>query len=260
MPQQTKLPPWTKQHDDALSGLVGLKIPKKEARKFVEGLQSTDVNEMIRQALAARTRSQRPSPAIPGGPQGAVPIHPQPQPPPSVPPTPSGPTAPGFGERTRLGAARLLGRAFGAQSAPSPQPAPRNAPLFRSPEEQAAAEQQSQRDLESAVQKATSGWRTAMQAQPPQAPIQAAAAQIKEKPRIRMPLVSRRVPPAPIGGGAPGAETAAEEPTKEKAAPLPLISSKEEYQQLAPGTEFIWKSDGHVYEKPKEEAQGKTPA
>jgi hypothetical protein len=231
MPQQTKLPPWTKQHDDALSGLVGLKIPKKEARKFVEVLQSDDVNKMIAQALSARTRSQSPPPAIPGGPRGAVPIHPQSQG--AAPPRPTA----------------------GAPPAPSPAP-----PL---PASRPAAAPIKKRDLFNRVADTLTGWMAPSWvgggplppkpapinlAAPTTTPTTPVAAQTGEKPRIRVPLVGKV------------AETAAEEPTKEKAAPLPLISSKEEYQQLAPGTEFIWKSDGHVYEKPKEEAQGKTPA
>jgi hypothetical protein len=65
-----------------------------------------------------------------------------------------------------------------------------------------------------------------------------------------MRAAGQRIPPAPIGKGAPTEEPEAPAEAKEKAAPLPLIRSAEEYEQLAPGTEFIWRSDGHVYEKP----------
>lgn len=80
------------------------------------------------------------------------------------------------------------------------------------------------------------------------------------KPRIRVRAAGTKIPAAPLGGEGPTTEAtsptkepetptaAAETPTKNRV--LPLIHSVEEYNQLAPGTEFIWRSDGHIYEKP----------
>lgn len=239
---------WTPDHESALSGLTGMGIPKKEARAHLEVLPGADVAELMRQALASRSRGQKPPPAIPGGPRGAVPLNPQPAaaaPPPPAPPAAGAPQPqpPPKGPSMRD---MLLAKA--ATVAPQPSAAPK-------------------RDLFNRIADTVFG------GGPPKAPIgpalkqapSPAAAQTQpavqpgstEKPRIRVRAAGTRIPPAPIGKTAATEAPGAEEPeapaeTKEKAPPLPLIRSKEEYEQLAPGTEFIWASDSHIYEKPAE--------
>lgn len=239
MPQPAKQasPEWTDNHESALSGLVGLGIPKKQAQQFLEALPPAEVGELMRQALASRTRSQAPPAAIPGAPSGAVPLHPQTQAPPqqTAQPPPAAPASqlPAApiqkkGDRFNRIADMLTG--WMAPSWVGGGPLPPKAPI-------------------SAATPAAPITPAAAQTQPASQP-----AQPPEKPRIRIPAAGRRIPPAPIGK-APEAAPEAPAETKQKAPPLPLIRSREEYEQLAPGTEFIWRSDGHIYSKPESEVE-----
>lgn len=282
MPKQQippPLPKWTDQHQDAHDAMVTMGVPKKEARKLLEGLPAGQAGDLMRQALRARTGAQRPAQPIPGAPSGAVPLNPPAKPSPPPTPTPSGPP-------------------------------PIAAPPQKQPSGPAAGTTQKKKDTFNRIADALTGWMAPSwvgggptpSKLPPKAPIGPALAQTQpeppaqppaEKPRIRVPLVSRQIPPAPIAppskpepeglsdeereqlvGGlrkltipeAEARELAAKATSTDpfevagqrgqqaaeagKPAGLPLISSAQEYQQLAPGTEFIWKEDGHVYEKP----------
>lgn len=252
MPQPAKQasPKWTQNHESALSGLVGLGISKKQAKEFLEAQPSGEVDELMRQALAARTRSQAPPSAIPGAPSGAVPLHP-----PKSAPAPSQaapPKAPGMPFPEERGPWSAASMAAG-QKPQRVRVAPQSGP-------QISGEWSASSMMPSAPRQGTPA-AAINPAMPPPAPITPAAAQTQPgpqavppvKPRIRIRAAGQRIPPAPIGP-AGGAESTPEAPAqaKEQAAPLPLIRSKEEYDQLPPGTEFIWRSDGHVYEKPAE--------
>jgi len=94
------------------------------------------------------------------------------------------------------------------------------------------------------------------------AAVEPEAAPAPEKPGIRMPLVSRQVPAAPLGGpaqqNAPSGQPAAAPATPAATPPVRIYSSAE-YERLAPGTRFIW-PDGHIYRKPEAEAEQAAPA
>lgn len=230
---------WTKEHEDALSGLTGLGIPKKEARQHLEVLPSEHSSELMRKALASRSRSQRPPPSMPAGaPANAMPLHPTsaaasaaPSPPPSLPPAPL----------------------------PATRGTMPSAPLQIGPEQI----QQAEAARQEAIRRASSGWGSLI----PQAPIGPAAAQLQaqppaptptEKPRVRVRAAGHYVPPAPLGAEAPSTETPS--PTKAPKTPspaqptpskqqLPRIRTEEELAKLEAGTEFVWIPDGHIYRK-----------
>jgi hypothetical protein len=209
-------PKWTSQHDDALAGLTALKLPPKEARALLEGLGSADTGDLIMQALRNRHKGKA-AMSVPGGPANAAPINKQSTPPP----------LPFGGQQMQL--PRNMPPLPGQQ----PQMPP---PLPKAPIGPAAAQLQ---------------------------PTMPVAAHRPEKPRIRVRAAGGPVPAAPIGGAGPsvGASSptnapetpteAQQPPTTQQAAP-PRIRSEDEYDKLAPGTEFVWIPDGHIYRKPAE--------
>jgi hypothetical protein len=79
-------PKWTPQHDDALAALTSLKLPPKEGRKLLEGLEGADTGDLIIKALRARHKGKALS--LPGGPSNAAPITPPPLPRQTPPPLP----------------------------------------------------------------------------------------------------------------------------------------------------------------------------
>lgn len=230
MPAATN-PNWTPAHESALSGLVGLGISKKEARAFLESMKGGDVATLMRSALAQRNRAQAPPSAVSGGPGGARPI--QATPPPLPPSRGQGPP-------------------------PLPPPTP-------TPQAGAPKKVDTLQNILNFMMMSPGG---GAKSRPPSAPIGPASAQltapapstappgppaVQQKPRIRIRAAGGRVPPAPIGGQTPSTE--ATSPTKEAQTPSTpeqpvFISTKKEYDELEPGTEFMW-PDGHIYEKPK---------
>jgi hypothetical protein len=236
---------WTPAHESALTGLTGLGIGKKEARAHLEALQAGDVEELMRQALAARNRSQAPPPAVSGGPSGARPIV-SPLPPAAAAPGPAaappqqGPPGapPGVAGSGRILPPWLRAAPIG------PAPPGASAPNARMPldPEMLALLRQAQRPAQGPAQS---------QLQPQASP---------EKPRIRIRAGGGYVPAAPLGGPGPSTEqapptempeastAAPQTPSKEEA--LPRIRSEEEYEKIGPGTRFVWIPDGHIYRKP----------
>lgn len=221
-------PAWTKAHEDALSGLVGLGLGKKYGQSLLADVPPGNLSDMMNAALRSHAKSKNLSP-IAGGPQRAVPVNP-----PQAPP-------------------------------PLPSAGPRNAPplpgKIASPRVQGQQGQPKGDALERLLGFLTVGGAKKPTASvppplPPSAPIGPAAAQLapaapKEKPRIRVRAAGGYVPPAPLGGQAPSTETAS--PTKEPETPSKakqpvFISTLKEYEELEPGTEFMW-PDGHIYEK-----------
>jgi hypothetical protein len=219
-----KLPEWwTKTHDTVLSGLTGMGLGKGYATSLLSGMKETDAAQMIRAALQSHTKSKNLSP-VPGGPQNAVPIVPQ--------PGPAGPAA--------------------AQVSGAPPAQVRPAPSLRSfvpqrPASAAGAQTGPRIDLRSFIPKGPS-----QAAAAPAAPEVVPATQ---KPRIRIQAAGRRIPAAPLGSPTEAAQSPTQGPQTPSKPTPPLIHTAQEYEQLAPGTEFIWRSDGHIYEKPAEEGK-----
>lgn len=198
-----------------------MKVPEKEARKLLEELEGEESGDLMRQALRARSGAIVRKPQVPaGGPQNAMPVNPTPA----------------------------------AQQTQDPE-------ALR----------------QAAIKRVSTGWSSLI---PPRAPIGPAAAQLSppsmaapspqqpampgpggEKPRIRVRAAGGPVPAAPLGGQAPSIEQgsptnapqtpteAQQTPSKKK--PVIFISTQKEYEQLEPGTEFMW-PNGHIYEKPAE--------
>jgi hypothetical protein len=214
-----KLPEgWTKTHDAVLSGLTGMGLGKGYATNLLSGMKEADVQQMMRAALQAHTKSQKLSP-VPGGPQNAVPIVPQ--------PGPAGPAA--------------------AQVSGAPPAQVRPAPSLRSfvpqrPASAAGAQTGPRIDLRSFIPKG-----------PSQAAAAPAAPQVvpaTQKPRIRIQAAGRRIPAAPLGSPTQEAQTPSAGPkTPSGAGPMPRIRSEEEWQKLPNGSDFIWVPNGKQYTK-----------
>lgn len=227
---------WSDQHDEALLALKALKVPEKEAKKLLEPLtRQAATGDLLRMALRSRAAGTKRPPTPAGGPTGAVPINPPAAaqstavvPASGPPPAPIKPK-PGTPGKSNPWTFREIFGLPPKKPKPSPpsqqQQAVGSAPGVGAPGATAAPPH----PMPAAQM-------------PPVAPISPAAAQTQpapaQKPRIRVRAAGQRMPVAPIGGA-----------PKQPAETPPFIHSYEEYEQLAPGTEFIW-TNSHVYRKP----------
>jgi hypothetical protein len=226
---------WTDTHEDALKTLTALGLGKNYGTQLLTGSKEKNLDDMVNAALRSHAMGKKLVP-IPGGPRGAVPIVPQTNQPPqqlarqqSPRPQPQAepPPQPGVWSGQQLAGGLKLPR--------TPPPAPVS--FGGGPS--------------SMAQQLAGQGPSAATAQTRPAPPLAGGA--PTKPRIRVPAAGRRIPAAPLGSPTQGPETP--QVQTEKPPSLPLIHSSEEYEQLAPGTEFIWKSDGHIYEKPAQKGE-----
>jgi hypothetical protein len=209
------------QHNDAFSALTALGVPEKEAMNLVSAIPDvTDPGEIVRSALRSRNPGSR-AKTLPGGPSGAVLINPS--------ATDSKNTVNSAGPAAAV--APVMG-----------QPQPPTAPIANRPNLRTFIPQKPAPPVQQPVSPAAAQTR---------APISLKnfvprpAAPKPEKPRIRVKAAGQRIPVAPIGGSSPEPAAPAKAPAN---APV-MIRTYDEYDQLAPGTEFVW-PDGHVYRKP----------
>jgi hypothetical protein len=210
-------PKWTPQHDDALAALTSLKLPAKEGRKLLEGLEGADTGDLIVKALRARHKGKALS--LPGGPSNAAPITPPPLPRQTPPPLPGQMQLP-----------------KNMPPLPGQQPSPQ---ITKAPIGPATAQLSSSDNPIKAAGAPPEKPRIRVRAAGgpvPAAPLGGAGPSIEQGSPTNGPLTPTAAP---------------QPPSTQEAAP-PRIRSEEEYQKLPPGQKFIWVPDGHIYQKPAE--------